>query len=200
MSAISSLSSNINFAADPTADEAPVVRQGAPGNPFAEVSSEEWLNIILEELSNQDPFEPNDTSATLEQLNSLRSIESDIELQDQLAALVLQNTIGQAGTLIGKQVEGLSDAGRTVTGLVASVQVVDGKSRLQLDDGSTLSFDNVTSVTQPPPSPEGSTPTASAAAEAPSAEQSLAELDALAAELASSLSGDGVNDDPEATL
>ncbi|MEM1110051.1 MAG: flagellar hook capping FlgD N-terminal domain-containing protein [Planctomycetota bacterium] len=153
MSAISSLSSNINFAADPTADEAPVVRQGAPGNPFAEVSSEEWLNIILEELSNQDPFEPNDTSATLEQLNSLRSIESDISLQDQLQSLVLQNSIGQAGSLIGRQVEGLSNSGLNVTGIVASVRVVDGDSQLQLESGSTIDFSNITNVSAVEPSP-----------------------------------------------
>lgn len=120
--------------------------QTGESNPFAEVTSEEWLGIILEELSNQDPFEPNDTSATLEQLNSLRSIESDLSLQDQLESLVLQNSIGQAGSLIGKEVEGLSATGLNVTGTVASVRVVEGKSQLQLESGSTIEFKNVTNV------------------------------------------------------
>ena len=115
-------------------------------NPYAEVSSDEWLGIILEELQNQDPFEPNDTSATLEQLNSLRSIESDITLADQLESLVLQNSIGQAGSLIGKEVEGLNTLGQNVTGTVASVRVVEGKSQLQLESGGTIEFNNITAV------------------------------------------------------
>lgn len=153
MSAISSLS-------NPSLQNAASSRTNAPAggpdasNPFAEVTSEEWLGIILEELSNQDPFEPNDTSATLEQLNSLRSIESDITLQDQLESLVLQNSIGQAGSLIGREVEGLSTSGLPVTGIVDSVRVIEGKSQLQLDTGSSVDFSNVTNVSSvPDPAP-----------------------------------------------
>ncbi len=136
------------------------VNATASRNPYAEVSSEEWLGIILEELQNQDPFEPNDTSATLEQLNSLRSIESDISLADQLESLVLQNSIGQAGSLIGKQIEGLNTLGQNVTGTVASVRVIDGKSQLQLDAGGTVDFNNVLNITNAP----ATTPVGSAAA------------------------------------
>jgi len=132
MSAISSLASN----------PAPA----GPRNAFAEVTSEQWLGIILEELTNQDPLAPNDTAATLEQLNSLRSIESDLSLQSQLESLVLQNSIGQAGALIGRQVEGLSTTGQAVAGVVESVRVVEGESRLQLQSGSTIEFSNVTNV------------------------------------------------------
>ncbi len=153
MSAISSLTSS-NPLISRTADAQSAVSrtpqvQTGESNPFAEVTSEEWLGIILEELSNQDPFEPNDTSATLEQLNSLRSIESDISLQDQLQSLVLQNSIGQAGALIGKEVQGLSNTGLNVTGIVSSVRVVEGKSQLQLQSGSTIEFSNVTNVGNP---------------------------------------------------
>ena len=45
---------------------------------FGALDSEEFLNIMFTELQNQDPFEPNDSSALLEQLNSIRSIESDM--------------------------------------------------------------------------------------------------------------------------
>ena len=149
MSALSSIAgtspSALGSAASPTGPAATASR-----NPYAEVSSEEWLGIILEELQNQDPFEPNDTSATLEQLNSLRSIESDISLADQLESLVLQNSIGQAGSLIGKQIEGLNTLGQNVTGTVESVRVVDGKSQLQMQTGGTVEFNNVTNVTNAP--------------------------------------------------
>ena len=53
-------------------------------NRFNELSSEDFMQIIFTELQQQDPFEPNDSSALLEQLNSIRAIESDIELTKNL--------------------------------------------------------------------------------------------------------------------
>ena len=43
---------------------------------FNELASEDFIQIIFTELTNQDPLAPNDTSALLDQLNSIRSIES----------------------------------------------------------------------------------------------------------------------------
>ena len=72
-------------------------------NRFNEMSSEDFIRIIFTELSNQDPFEPNDSGALLEQLNSIRSIESDLQLVDQLQSLVFENQLGAAAGLIGQQ-------------------------------------------------------------------------------------------------
>ena len=206
MSAISSVTGNNPLIsrtpdAQSSVPAAPQVQTGA-SNPFAEVSSEEWLNIILEELSNQDPFEPNDTSATLEQLNSLRSIESDLSLQDQLQSLVLQNSIGQAGSLIGREVEGLSNTGLNVTGIVNSVRVVDGKSQLQLESGSTIEFSNVTNVAAAPgiaaPAPGSNNAVAEAAANGVNDDANVQAInDALASLLSGQTSTDENPEDQE---
>ena len=171
MSAISSFADPALQAAAPT----PTVAAPDAANPLSQISSEQFLGIILEELSNQDPFEPNDTSATLEQLNSLRSIESEIELQEQLEALVLQNSIGQAGSLIGRQIDGLSSSGLNVSGIVESVRVVEGEAQLQLDNGSTIDFGNVLNVSIPPAAaPSATTPTPTDVALEPQSQQDLA--------------------------
>ncbi|NBC11129.1 MAG: hypothetical protein GVY24_05250 [Planctomycetes bacterium] len=117
-------------------------------NAFAELDSGEFLNILLTELTNQDPFEPNDSQALLEQLSALRNIESQTALQDKLEALVLQNNISQAGALLGKVVEGLNANGDKLTGQVMSVRVVDGKAELELDTGRTLALERITRVTE----------------------------------------------------
>ncbi len=49
---------------------------------FSEMKTEDFIRIIFAELSNQDPFSPNDSGALLDQLNSVRSIESDTELDN----------------------------------------------------------------------------------------------------------------------
>ena len=114
---------------------------------FAELSSEEFIKVMLQELSNQDPFQPQDSGALLEQLSSLRNIESQLSLQKQLGSLVLQNQISSASGMIGRQVEGLDEANRTVQGGVTSIRVEKGQVLLDLDSGAELSLDRVTHIT-----------------------------------------------------
>lgn len=115
-------------------------------NAFAEMSSEEFINILVTELTQQDPFEPNDSAAILEQLSSLRNIESQTELQDQLQAMVSQNAISAASGLIGQQVTGLSESNQTVSGLVRSLVIENGEPILKLEDGTRIEASRVTDV------------------------------------------------------
>ena len=138
-----SVASSLSSIASPSQSSA----AGASGaNPYAELDSGEFIQIMLSELSNQDPFQPNDSAAILEQLSSLRSIESDLSLQSKLESLVLQNSIGQAGALIGKFAEGLDGDGNSFGGLVTSVRINDGKAELELDSGRKLPIERVTGV------------------------------------------------------
>lgn len=119
---------------------------GVDRNAFADMSSGDFMKILLTELTNQDPLEPNDTQATMEQISTLRNIESQVALQSQLAAMVAQNSITQASGMIGKVVEGLSDSNEAVSGLVTKVRVVEGKAVLELDSGQKLAIDRVTQI------------------------------------------------------
>ena len=76
---------------------------GAGGTPdaFGALGSEEFLKIILTELTSQDPLSPNDTSALLDQISTIRSIESDIALGDRLDAIVTENQLTSAAGMIG---------------------------------------------------------------------------------------------------
>lgn len=118
----------------------------APTGGFADLSSEQFIKVLLTEMSNQDPFQPQDSAALLEQLSSLRNIESQLKLQEQIENLVLQNSVTAAAGLIGKEVEGLGPGNDTVSGVVASVRIADGKAVLELSSGKTLSISNVTRI------------------------------------------------------
>ena len=88
------------------------------GSRFNDLSSEEFIKIIFTELQNQDPFKPNDSGALLDQLNSIRSIESDIDMSKRLQSIVSQNQLSTAGGLIGKRVAGLNVESERVGGTV----------------------------------------------------------------------------------
>jgi flagellar basal-body rod modification protein FlgD len=123
---------------------------GAAGsaNRFSELSSEEFIQVMITQLQQQDPFKPQDSSALLEQISSIRNIESQISLQDALKGLVFQNQIASAGNLIGKTVLGLDESNNQVEGKVTSVRVADDKVMLELDSGQTLELNRVTAITE----------------------------------------------------
>lgn len=117
--------------------------EGARTNRFAELESTDFVNVLVQELSNQDPFEPNDSAQILEQLSSLRNIESQNQLQDRIKDLVLQNEIAQAGGMIGRMVQGLDEGGNRIDGVVTSVRIKEGKAVLELDTGKQLPMSRV---------------------------------------------------------
>ncbi|MDI9404483.1 MAG: flagellar hook capping FlgD N-terminal domain-containing protein [Limnohabitans sp.] len=122
----------------------------AGSNRFTDLSSEEFIKIIFTELQNQDPFKPNDSGALLEQLDSIRSIESDIQLGDQLRDIVFQNQLAGAGNLIGKRVAGLTADSERVGGVVKSVARNGEEIALVLDNGWVLPIQNVEYIDQQP--------------------------------------------------
>jgi flagellar basal-body rod modification protein FlgD len=115
-------------------------------NAFAELSSEEFVRIMVEELTNQDPLAPNDSAAVLEQISSISQIESQNTLEQSLLKMVEQNSVAQATSLLGQRVEGLNTSNNQVAGTVTAVKLVDGKPVLKLDDGAELPFDRVTNL------------------------------------------------------
>ncbi|MCP3903365.1 MAG: hypothetical protein GY715_06990 [Planctomycetes bacterium] len=118
----------------------------APVNRFSEMDSEDFIKIIFSELTNQDPLQPNDTSALLEQLNSIRSIEADTQLTQQLKTLVTENQLASASNMIGKVIEGLDEGFERVSGRVLAAAREGDEIRLQLESGRIVPLRNVESI------------------------------------------------------
>lgn len=115
-------------------------------NAFGELKAEEFVKIIFTELANQDPLQPNDSQALLEQLSSIRSIQSDVDLGQRLEALVDQNELASASNLIGRSVKGRTDAGQVVTGIVKSVSRTADGAVLNLREGHRMPMSGLNEV------------------------------------------------------
>jgi flagellar basal-body rod modification protein FlgD len=123
----------------------PIARKNA----FSDLTSEEFVKIMFTELANQDPLKPNDSAALLDQMSSLRSIQSDIELSSKLESMVSQNQLAAAGGLIGKYISGLSTGNLRVEGEVISVSRTNSGPVLNLTNGYRVPFDNVDEMIDP---------------------------------------------------
>ncbi|MGE3106843.1 MAG: flagellar hook capping FlgD N-terminal domain-containing protein [Phycisphaerales bacterium] len=121
----------------------------APSDAFSDLRSEDFVKIMFTELSNQDPLKPNDSSALLEQMSSLRSIQSDIDLGQKLETLVSQNQMASASNLLGRLVSGVSETNERVIGVVATVSRTPDGPVLTLDDGTRVPFSQVDELADP---------------------------------------------------
>lgn len=113
---------------------------------YSAMSSGDFMKIIFTELARQDPTQPSDSKALLEQLSTIRSIQSSTELSDKLSSLVTQNEFAGASQLIGKAVSGVTEDNQRKIGIVSAVSRTDKGSVVILDDGSRINFKNVDEI------------------------------------------------------
>lgn len=122
----------------------------AASRSIGEISPEEFLQLLITQLQNQDPFEPVKNQDLLQQMSAVRQLQSNIELQQTLEDITLQQQISSAGALIGKLVQGLDGNLDRVNGLVTSVAVQSGQVYLELDNGNHIKLQNVQRVAEGP--------------------------------------------------
>lgn len=124
----------------------PASLANATGDGFGRLKTDEFVEIIFSELQNQDPLQPNDSQALLEQLSSIRSIQSDIELADRMDAIAAQGQLTEAAAMIGRFVSGLDENSERVADWVGSVSRTDGGIVLNLTGGQRVPIGQIDEV------------------------------------------------------
>ncbi|MFH1022440.1 MAG: flagellar hook capping FlgD N-terminal domain-containing protein [Planctomycetota bacterium] len=110
-----------------------------------DLGTNQFLEVLVAEISHQDPMAPMDNQNFLTQLSQMRSLETTEKLNSTLSSLVLQQTLGSAAGLIGRSVVGSGEAGDIVAGQVDRVTVEDGAVFLWVE-GNRVPMTGVTEV------------------------------------------------------
>ena len=110
------------------------------------LNTDDFIKMMVTQLQNQDPMEPSKSQDLLAQMSQIGQLQSASDLQTALKGMVLQNQIGSASSLIGKNVEGLDDSNNTIRGVVNSVKVQSDGVSLELDNGQTLGLGRITTI------------------------------------------------------
>jgi len=118
---------------------------------FTELGSEDFLRLLVTQLTTQDPLEPTGNAELLQQISSIRNLELSTTLTDSLRLLTGQQRFASASSLIGQFVTGVPDeSGAALRGVVAAVRFeADGTPTLQLSNGGVLRLDQVAAIEQP---------------------------------------------------
>ena len=93
------------------------------GNGMADVDVEQFLNLLIAEMQNQDPLNPMDNSEMAQQISQIREIAATDKLSTTLSTVLTGQSLTTASGLIGKEVEVLSEKGAVVRGTVDKVTV-----------------------------------------------------------------------------
>jgi flagellar basal-body rod modification protein FlgD len=114
-------------------------------DPFANLSMNDFLTLMITELQNQDPTSPEDSSQIMQEIGQMQSIESTTELNTTLNGLSLGQGLSAASLMLNQNIVGLDGNGDTVNGTVSSVVMNNGTPSLVVGN-STVQLSNVQQV------------------------------------------------------
>ncbi|MBN2063928.1 MAG: hypothetical protein JW745_03920 [Sedimentisphaerales bacterium] len=114
------------------------------------ISSTEFMEIMITELTNQDPFEPMDNAdlvnqmAIIQQMSSNQNMNKSFEaLMGNFDTLIGRNSLNTASGMIGNMVSGATTDGSWTTGRVVAVSQQDDNIYLELDTGQSINWQDV---------------------------------------------------------
>ena len=92
----------------------------------ASISRDQFLKILVSELTSQDPLEPMNNNDFIQQLVGLQSLEQTSTLTDSLSSFQKFMQMSSGSSMIGKTVKGQTGSGEQVQGVVGKVVLENG--------------------------------------------------------------------------
>jgi flagellar basal-body rod modification protein FlgD len=124
------------------------------------LNTEEFMQLLITELTNQDPFEPMKNQDLLNQIASIQQLESNQTMNtsfenmvgrfdniaDKFENLSQREQLSAAGRLIGQLISGTDVNGQQAFGQVTSVTIAGDDVLLELDTGQTVNMNHMSQL------------------------------------------------------
>ncbi|MBX4932503.1 flagellar hook assembly protein FlgD [Rhizobium bangladeshense] len=116
----------------------------------ATMNYDNFLQLLIAQMKNQDPTDPMDASEQVAQLATFSQVEQTIQTNTKLDTLLASSSLTQASSYVGKYME---SADGTVKGVIESVKVYsDGIIATTEDGGKILVQAGITVADEAPSS------------------------------------------------
>ncbi len=106
---------------------------------------DDFFNLMIKELQNQDPLNPQESDQMLQQFSQLREIGATDRLNETLDSVLLGQQLSNASSLINKGIVGLADNGTNVEGTVDRVTIDNGLAKLHIGE-RIVSINNIREI------------------------------------------------------
>ena len=113
-----------------------------------------FLKLMIEQMRQQDPLNPMDSTQMLSQLAQLNVVQQMIDLNTSFERFMTNNDLVGANNLMGRWVQGMDANLSLIDGKVEWIEIVDGVVTLHLGD-KLLLLNQVISVRDEAPPEEG---------------------------------------------
>lgn len=112
------------------------------------LKNQDFLQLLIKQLQNQDPSSPMDSNAIMQQtatLSSTQTMQQMIEVQQEQFALQMRMS---ASGFVGQTVTYTDDLGKSQTGVVTAASFAKGTPVLAIG-GAAVNLDAVSGITKP---------------------------------------------------
>ena len=113
------------------------------GEPGGEMGKDQFLQMLVTEMQNQDPLKPLDNTELVAQLAQFSALEQMQNVSKQVEGLRQENGLMSAIGLTNQQISAKLKDGSEVIGVVSRVLWEDDKIKLQIDDQQYAASDIV---------------------------------------------------------
>jgi flagellar basal-body rod modification protein FlgD len=107
------------------------------GSSSATLNYNNFLQLLIAQIQNQDPTEPMDSSTQITQLATYSQVEQSIKTNTLLQSMLQADALTKAGDLVGKTV---TSSDSSTTGVVSAAKVSDNAITLTTAAGGTISL------------------------------------------------------------
>jgi flagellar basal-body rod modification protein FlgD len=123
--------------------------QAAARKPVKELGKDQFLQILVTQLRNQDPMQPMQDKEFIAQMAQFSSLEQMVNMSKEMTSL--RQSAGMAAALIGKEVSWVETKDTGVVnhnGIVDSIIWRDGKQFAKVNNVE-VAMDNILSISEP---------------------------------------------------
>jgi flagellar basal-body rod modification protein FlgD len=123
--------------------------QAAARKPVKELGKDQFLQILVTQLRNQDPMQPMQDKEFIAQMAQFSSLEQMMNMSKEMTSL--RQSAGMAAALIGKEVSWVETKDTGVVnhnGIVDSIIWRDGKQFAKVNNVE-VAMDNILSISEP---------------------------------------------------
>jgi len=134
------MSSSVTGIKGQTGDQAPSTM-----NKFNDMDLQSFITMLVAEMQQQDPMNPMDSSEILGQISQIQQISTSQQLNDTLQSVLLGQNLASANNMLNRTIDGLTDDGRHVSGVVDKVTIDNDVVNLHIGS-DTVRLSNVGTV------------------------------------------------------
>jgi flagellar basal-body rod modification protein FlgD len=124
----------------------------AADQPSQILSQEDFLKLLIAQMTSQDPINPMNNQDMLAQMVQFSTLQGNNSMQKAVTDMQNNQGLLQANSLLGRQVTLQADANTVTKGVVSAVDVSSGTAQIVVN-GTSFDLSQVLSITTPSTNP-----------------------------------------------